>query len=282
MTRYKLRIERWGLSLALVASILPVSRVARAQHLFPAEWSESVAFCGDGVCKDLVGPDPRAPERLSAELSGQNWGFAGGVTYGPPGPPSISVSLDARHASGLSRYLIGRVGSLVLFQFCVRQKGTPPHAVDYVPITIRMKGAAAVSGDPLPAHAEVGLGFETECGAVWGLTGNARGSNDPYNPPTSASLDKTFSSGLLPGALISAGMAAGVLIEGVPRTGATHATASIETAIGVADELIPGTATNYRDFYEIVFSPGYDALGPVAVKPSTWSEVKSLYRGDDR
>jgi hypothetical protein len=74
-------------------------------------------------------------------------------------------------------------------------------------------------------------------------------------------------------------MAAGVRIAGVPRSGTTHATASIETAIEVADQLIPGTSTNYRDFYELEFSPGYYALRPEAVQSSTWSEVKSLYRG---
>jgi hypothetical protein len=43
------------LTLTLVASILvPGSGVAQAQHLYPAEWSEAVAFCGDDACKDLV------------------------------------------------------------------------------------------------------------------------------------------------------------------------------------------------------------------------------------
>ena len=83
--------------------------------------------------------------------------------------------------------------------------------------------------------------------------------------------------------MISGGMHAHAYMEGVPRSGgSTHATASIEMAIEVADQLILGTSTNYRDVYEIECSPGLFALDPVAVQGSTWSTVKSLYRGVDQ
>lgn len=47
---------------------------------------------------------------------------------------------------------------------------------------------------------------------------------------------------------------------------------------GEAYGIIPGTTDNFRDFYEVEFSPGYWALGfPTATTPTSWGRIKSLY-----
>ena len=49
----------------------------------------------------------------------------------------------------------------------------------------------------------------------------------------------------------------------------------VDPIIEVADEVIPGTSSSYRDFFEIEFSPGYDAQTPV--RRATFGEIKRRF-----
>jgi len=51
----------------------------------------------------------------------------------------------------------------------------------------------------------------------------------------------------------------------------------IDPVIEVADEVIPGTAVNYRDYFGVEFAPGYDALGSVPTRNATWGMIKKRY-----
>jgi hypothetical protein len=104
-------------------------RVALAQQFSHTEWSEEVAFCGFDACKGVTGSDNQAPEPLSADLSGQNWGFDGEVTYGPPGPPSIRVGscgcarFDVEHGE----VTVPRRGSIVEANAWAPRRHPVPH-----------------------------------------------------------------------------------------------------------------------------------------------------------
>ena len=47
--------------------------------------------------------------------------------------------------------------------------------------------------------------------------------------------------------------------------------------IAVANEVIPGTAVNYRDYFKVEFAPGYDALGSTPTQSATWGMLKKKF-----
>jgi len=59
------------------------------------------------------------------------------------------------------------------------------------------------------------------------------------------------------------------------------ATASVGPAFEITGDFIPGTESQYRDFFEIEYSPGYWALRDTTpVAPTTWGKLKAFYSHD--
>lgn len=267
------------LSLATIGLLCGGVESSQAQALNATTWTETISGYVDAAFDGSAGVDVLAPEDLSLNSSGNNWNLIGDVTFGTSGPPSVTVSMSGNLQSGVSSVFGGSSYAYVTFEFRVRQNAAPPVSVTEVPVTVHSSGSADATGNVnLYAGAFAYLDISSQLQGPLAAFGTGA-SNDPADP-NHDSFDMTQSFSVPPGTVLQGEMAAsaGVGSELVMLGYNSGATAFIDPVIEVADEIIPGTSSSYRDYFDIEFGSGYQIGNPTAVEQKTWSDLKALYK----
>ena len=260
----------------LVISILVLPVPGHAQ-LVPTAWNESLSFGADQQSDSHAGVDPDNPEPQSGSLSGSSWNLDGSITFGPAGPPQATSTINGSYNSGLSGFLGGTAYVRIDFEWAVRQTSTPPVSVSLVPVKVEADGKAEADGDAaMFAVADADFNIATISGPLMSL--EAIVDNSSGSAVDSFEVDTTIM--LAPDVVVFGDLTASANIAAEVLQGGTSssATAFIDPVFEVSDELIPGTSSSYKDFFEVEFGAGYFALGnPTPVKTTTWGKIKSLY-----
>ena len=255
---------------------LPLPSVARAQ-LQPTTWTETATSVTNTLTDDDNGSDDALPENLSTGLNGSTWTLASSVTYPPSGPPQVTVTAQGSYTSGSLTYFLTSASSSVAFEIQVKQTNSPPVAVSMVPVTITTQGSVGVSGNVQMypyANASVVV-YQNATFLVNEMIYASLGG------PTSDSFNVTNTAMFPPGAPLSGTMQviANVAAEGSPTAGTSAiATAMVDPAFAVADQIIPGTSSSYRDYFEIEYGAGFWELNNTPVEhTTTWGRIKRMY-----
>lgn len=261
--------------LVCLLAIPVLTSLAHAQ-LNDVEWSESCSAVTNLGSDSNTGSDPNMPEPQTASLSGGSYSISGSVSFAG-GPPNVTSHLEGSYTSGLT-YMGGTAYCRIDYSFVVRELASPPViSVGPVPVNVTVQGTVGVTGDAaLFANAYAAATLSTTLGPLrdWTITvSNDQGqASDSFNETARIDLDPDQ---VVMGDLTaSANIAGEVLQSGTSSSG----TAWIDPVIEIADELIPGSSFNFRDYYEIEVAPGYWALGTAPVASTTWGRLKNLYR----
>jgi hypothetical protein len=263
-----------GVLVAFSLFVLPVPGHAQ---LTPTAWNESLSFSADQENDSFVGVDPDNPEPQSGSLSGSSWSLDGSISFGPAGPPQATSMINGSYNSGLTGFMGGTAYVRIDFEWAVRQTATPPVSVNEVPVKIEADGKAEADGDAaMFAVADADFNIATISGPLMSLEAlvdNSSGS-------AVDSFEVTTTIMLAPDAVVFGDLTANANIAAEVLQGGTSssATAFIDPVFEVSDDLIPGTSSRYKDFFEVEFGAGYYALGnPTPVETTTWGKIKSLY-----
>ena len=263
--------------------MIGTASVAQAQ-LSGTIWAEGLEIFADDQLDGGSGTDNAAPEPFQASLSGSNYSISGEVSFGPAGAPQTTCTVATNYTSGSIIQLAGSAFSTIIFKWVVRQTASGGPSVTTVPVNVVASGTVEVSADG-GSFAGAGSRFilRYESGGEALVFQEINANNGGGTTPLSDSFAVTDQFAVAPDVVLTCDMMASAASSAFFNQGATSGTATgfVDPIIEVADELIPGTTENYRDYYEIEFSPGYYALGdPTPVKPSTWGQIKRLYSGN--
>jgi hypothetical protein len=245
--------------------------------LADATWIESVIMTSSDGSASQQGVDDAVPEPLTESVTGEGYSLAGGVSFPLTGPPNTNVIVSVDHENGLT--LIGAgVGCRINFQFQVVETAGPPVPVTLVPVHIHAQGTAEASGDTTlraASYSQFTLIGESALLEFWGVSAD----NVAGGAPPSDSFANDAQLDLVLGEVVSGEMIADASIGSESPGSGTHAqaVATADPVIEVADQIIPGTSSSYRDYFDIEFSPGYYALGQSPVRDTTWGKIKRLY-----
>jgi len=258
-----------------LATVLLTPSPGHAQ-LSETMWSESLSLSADASSAGQPGVDSALPEPLIDNLSGSQYSIDGSVSFGPPGPPQATSTVSGSYTSGLNTYLGGSAYVRIDFSFQVRQTSPPPVSVSAVPISVHAAGTVNASGDAaMFANAYSSFDLSTIQGPLVSydiMASNATGgSSDSFN--------ETYQTTLAPDFTVSGAMTASANVgaEGPQPNIQGTATAFIDPVIEVVDDVIPGTSSSYRDYFDIEFGSGYFALDTTPVEPTTWGQLKTRY-----
>jgi hypothetical protein len=257
------------------AACLLLTASSSAQ-LEPASWTELVRlYDGPLFYQEWAGQDATSPESLTHSVTSTQYSLESGLTFGPPGPPFITA-----HSEGtLSTYAYGIYGNrataqgTVSFQLRIIEKAPPPVVVEYVPLMIGVHGSVVVAPNSY-GSAVASLVVMNGNTQVFGKSSeaNTRGDRGPIL------LDATQTVSIQPGVVLTGSTSFSALVALFTVDANIEATASVGPVFEIASAFIPGTASEYRDFFEIEYSPGYWALeNPTPVHTTTWGKIKSLY-----
>jgi len=266
-----------GWIFAVLAVFLPA--IVHADPLPAATWTESVTLKASALTNNYLGVDNGLPEPLTGTLSSSSYVIDGNVAFGEPGPPSITVHAHLSTGGNYSDDYHATSQSAVSFDFQIVQTHLPPVAVDYVPILITSRGSVYAAGSCdfyCTGGTAQGSMVVTTNGAE--VFNEAASVNVKTGSSQQVSLDATKAISVQPGTVLHGTIqvftTAGVEILGANASG----TASLGSGFDITSAFIPGTEYQYRDFFQIEYSPGYFALGnPIPVIPATWGKLKSLY-----
>jgi len=242
--------------------------------LNPAGWSEATTLTYEANFQNVDGGHPLSPDILSESLSGSGWSITADVFFGPPGPPQATVTAGAQTAASAALNASASVG--IAFEFQIISIATPPVAVSTVPITLYTQGTVSTSGAAgLRPRANASITVYGNSGTL--VNESILATGDPTDDlPASDAFAINAAAAYPPGVVLDAFMQATAHVSTeVSAAGTAGAIAYIDPEISVADEIIPGTSVNYRDYFEIEYSEGYWALGnPAPVEPTTWGRLK--------
>jgi len=261
--------------LVFVVIVLLAPSTGHAQ-LSATMWNESLSLDADATSGGQPGADSELPEPLSDNLSGSQYSIDGSVSFGPPGPPQATSTVSGSYTSGLNNFLGGNAYVRIDFTFQVRQTSSPPVSVSAVPITVHAAGSVNATGDAaMFANASSSFELFTSQGPLVSYdvmaSNGTGGSSDSFN--------EMFQTTLAPDLTVSGAMTASANVgaEGLQPNIQGSATAFIDPVIEVVDDVIPGTGSSYRDYFDIEFGSGYFALDTVPVEPATWGQIKTRY-----
>ena len=257
------------------AACLLFAAAASAQ-LTPATWIETVILGAGDVTQEWDGQNDALPEPLLYTLPSVGSLIEGDLTFGPTGPPFIS----ALAKQSMSNYGGGEATSRgrVTFQLRLIEKSAPPVVVDYVPLRIGVQGSVVVSGNCSQfCIGSAGAAIVLMNGDIEVLRKTA--SANMHGDLGPILLDSNQSISLHPQTVLTGSVIVQAYVGGAPIPGMrAEATAFAGPAFEITSAFIAGTESQYRDFFEIEYSPGYWALGnPTPVTPTTWGRIKSLY-----
>jgi hypothetical protein len=261
--------------------LFPVA--AFGQKLAVTKWNERITLEQEPNVEEMLGPDPAVPEAIEDSVTFVGVLLSGRLTYGPPGPPNLTT-----YADGLRTARVGPAATnattdgIVTFQFAVRQKSPPPVPVSAVDVDFIAHFITSIDGSaPCP---ECTLDADPTASAIFIVTTvedtlvSRTVMSASVKGDQSDSLSETHS--LPPNQFVTGSIHALSLVC-MTQTAPTqwgNASATISTAFGISDGLIPGTSAKYSDYFEIEYGLNYFALGnPTPILSSTWGKMKSHY-----
>jgi hypothetical protein len=261
--------------LVSLVTILSAPSLGYAQ-LTNTTWNESLSLSADATSGGQPGQDSDLPEPLLDNLNGSQYSVDGSISFGPPGPPQATCVVNGSYTSGLNVYLGGTAYVRIDFTFQVRQTSSPPVTVGAVPINVHAAGSVSASGDAaMFANALSSFELYTFQGPLVSydiMVSNGTGGN-------SDSFNEMYQTSLAPELTVSGAMTASANVgaEALQPNTQGNATAFIDPVIEVVDDVIPGTSSSYRDYFDIEFGSGYFALDTVPAEPATWGQIKTRF-----
>jgi len=281
--------------LSLVFLFLPGLILSANAQLAPAIWDEQITLRVPNLYSwsfEFIGLDPSLPESYVDSLSGAGCSTAAALSYGPPGPPSLSVHAEAHHYTGDLNNLGSRearsiANERVTFNARVRQVGTPPVPVSTVPVVTKYRINSRIRGStgsctqtqcPLDAAVmaqAVLLVYSEENGQF--VNRNLIAQNYMVDMDGSPDL---VNFEVPPGEILYASLQAlvTVAVEHTDPGSWGEANASVQAQLEVSPNPIPGTMAKYSDYFQMEYSPGYSALeNSTPVIPTTWGKLKTIY-----
>jgi hypothetical protein len=259
---------------------LSLPAIVHADPLPSATWTETMSIHAATVTKEYGGQDAIAPEALSGTLSASQYSLEGDVTFGHSGPPFAIAHAKGSLTNGggdllhpLSYGVISE--SVITFDLMIVPTHVPPVQVENVPFVITSVGSLFATGQ---------CTFCVSAGTASGSMVVYENDVEVFNKTVSitsndgqASMAAADGISLHPGSILHCSLT--VLAQmGVAFSGSGESTASLGPGFEISSAFIPGTEYQYRDFFQIEYSPGYWALGnPTPVNPTTWGRIKSLY-----
>jgi hypothetical protein len=277
---------RWSVRTALfailsIALLISSSPPASAQ-LADAMWIENVSIQVDFDFGGEIGSDNSKPENLSSSRSGDDYVASGSVTYAQSAVPEVTCEASTNYQAGELTNLIVDTSASVIWRFVVVESASGGPSVSSVPIHVTAQGSASVTADAATlsaANARFSIRYEEGAVAVVyeDIVANNVGGTTPLSDTFAVDdqfpmpIDEVFV------ALIITGASSRASFDQGPAVGS--ATGFVDPIIEVADELIPGSSSNYRDYYTVEFSKGHDAGDPSTPLRSSPSmgELKSRY-----
>lgn len=152
----------------------------------------------------------------------------------------------------------------VYYIFALDEKELPPSTGVLVPVVVKSEGLARVGGSGARADASLVMrNLSLLPGAQITFTASA----DKDTPGDEFHLNRGFAVHPLSVHEVTLFVLGQVSNPGDGRTGSFLA--SLDPVIEVADVPFPGTDRSFREFYEVVFSPGLVMPEPVVPEPGT-------------
>ncbi len=251
--------------LITAALVLLAGRVEAQGTLGAALWDESISLDVQTIEQEtgsFMGSDPNRPEPGNVALSGTGYEVTGSVAFGTEAPPvgTAQVTWNIGEA-GAALSLFSSVS--IDFSARVVETAPPPVGVTEVPVHLVANGSATVT-EIFGSRATSFFRFQAIGTSVLIFENlDVYGDSESPSTATGFAIDETPS--IPPGTIILVAMSATSSMGTVGTGGATtgSATGMVDPIIEVADEMIPGTTSSYRDFYAVEFSEGTDAQTPV-------------------
>jgi len=267
-------LPRSAAPLVLLCGLVLIPASATAQFpLSPALWDESISLEVEGSSSMFAGSDPQAPEPHTETLSGTGYSTSGVIGFGMGGPPLGTAKVTWDLASGNPSLDLSSLVNID-FQARVIQTAEPPVAVSEVPVHVTAVGTAAVE-DVFGTRATSFFRFQAFSPSVLVTNTLDLSGNSGMPASDSFSIDETPSVSVGMAILVGMSATASMGIVSNPSPAAGEATGTINPVIEIADEIIPGTSSSYRDFFAMEFSDGYDVQTPV--ERITISELKRRF-----
>lgn len=263
-----------ALALVALSLVLFTGRADAQGTLSPAIWQESISLEVQTLevnSTSFMGSDFNMPEPHTETLSGTGYEVSGVVAFGTAAPP-VGIAQVNWDISQAGTNLTLSTNTSINFGAKVVQTAEPPVSVTDVPVHLVASGSVDV--EPIFGAQATSFFRYQPVGTSVLIQENLDVDGEDIDPVTEFSIDDTHS--IPPDVIILVAMTATARM-GVVGTPATtgSATGMVDPIIEVADELIPGTDSNYRDFFTIEFSPGYDAQTPV--EPMTLGKLKRRF-----
>ncbi len=255
--------------------VLLAGRVEAQFPLSSTLWEENISLTVGPSTAGFQGSDSAIPESHTEELSGIGYAVAGSVGFGSAGPPEGTAEVTWNISEGNTSLNLSSIVSID-FQFRVVETATPPVSVTDVPVHLLATGGGAVR-NVFGSRATSSFRFQAVgAGILITSSLDVNGDSGTSDPATDAfTIDQTPAIPVDTVTLVGMSASASMLNVSVGAVATGTATGTIDPVIEIADELIPGTSSSYRDFFAIEFSDGYDAQTPV--ERITFGELKRRF-----
>ena len=267
--------RNWIVFLITVVLLLALPISISAQ-LEPSSWTEWIEFGSGDFNASISGERPHYPDPLSERFYDPHYLCDASVSFPLTGPPSGTIrgelTIDTPEAAP---FLVVRFDFESFFR--VQQLGTPPVAVNFVPVTIQRAGHAEIPVGYPPAPVPMTVSVHTEFHVSSDLgtieIADEIAANN-FGGAQQSSFAETHQF-WLPLQETASVYAFTVLdIGGATSAGSVEATGWIDPVIEVADAIIAGTSNSYREFFKVETSPGFWAL-PTETK--SWGAIKRMF-----
>jgi hypothetical protein len=259
------------LSLVAAGLVVLAGRVEAQFPLSPTIWDENISLTVGPSSTSFSGSDPAVPEPHTGELSGLGYDVAGSVGFGSAEPPVGTAQVDWDVSEGNTSLQLSSVVSID-FQCRVVETAPPPVGVTEVPVHLMATGDVSAD-DVFGSRATSSFRFQAVGTAVL-ITANLDISGDSETSDTFA-IDETPPIPVDTIVLVGMSASASMNTVSISAVETGSATGMIDPVVEIADEIIPGTTSSYRDFFSIEFSEGYDAQTPVT--RITFGELKRRF-----
>jgi hypothetical protein len=248
---------------SIIISTLPLVFLASdsSAQLSEAIWTEWISFSAGDFHADVFGERASSPEQLIERFSGGGYLCEASITFPRSGAPfavvNILVDIDTADLlpAASARFQIE-------FQFALQQVVVPPVNVSFVPMEVTRNGSAEIvtgflPNPPMNASVQTEFHASGDQGSIH-ITDEINANN--FGGVQLSSFAKTDAFWMAPDETGSVFAFTAIDIGAAAYAGRVEVEGQIDPIIEVADQLIPGTSTSYRDVYQVELSDGFWAL----------------------